>query len=181
MPCQKPIPGQNWRIRAEFEATSHVLVIFHLDQNEVASLYAAHDLYADVVQGNQPFDKEETLRFLAKELHGWIERVTGSSPVPPIVQPIESPSPELIEALRILVSTFSFLSLDMVQTFRLDGTGDPLVDLFAPDGARIGGGLNLFQIALQQSGPHTIMVTEFTNNATVSYRPTDAVRQDAER
>jgi hypothetical protein len=57
----------------------------------------------------------------------------------------------------------------MVQTFRLGGTGDPLVDLFAPDGTRIGGGLNLFQVTLQQSGPHTIMVTEFTNDATVDY------------
>ena len=115
VPCQKPIPGQNWRIRAEFEATSHVLVIFHLDQDEVASLYAAHDLYADVAQGNQPFDKEETLRFLTKELHGWIARISGSSPVPPIIQPIELPSPELIEALRTLVSTFSLLSLDMIK------------------------------------------------------------------
>jgi hypothetical protein len=57
----------------------------------------------------------------------------------------------------------------MVQTFRLGGTGDPLVDLFAPDGTRMGGGPNPFQITLQQSGPHTIMITEFTNNATVDY------------
>ncbi|HZA28570.1 MAG TPA: hypothetical protein VE735_03055, partial [Gammaproteobacteria bacterium] len=57
----------------------------------------------------------------------------------------------------------------MVQTFRLGGTGDPLVDLFAPDGIRMGGGPNPFQITLQQSGPHTIMITEFTNNATVDY------------
>jgi hypothetical protein len=115
VPCQKPIPGQNWRIRAEFEATSHVLVIFHLDQNEVASLYAAHDLYADVAQGNQPFSKEETLRFLAKELRGWIARVvSGSSPVKPNGES-KPPSQELIEALRSIVSTFPFLSLNLLQ------------------------------------------------------------------
>jgi hypothetical protein len=56
-----------------------------------------------------------------------------------------------------------------VSVSRLGGTGDPLVDLFAPDGTRIGGGLNPFQVTLQQSGPHTIMVTEFTNDATVDY------------
>src|SRR5918992_1055598 len=101
VPGQKPIPGQNWRIRAEFEKASQALAIFHLNQEEVASLYAAHDLYADVAQGNQPFAKEQTLRFLAKELHGWIERVTGSSPGKSIDTSIKTPPPELIECHAI--------------------------------------------------------------------------------
>jgi hypothetical protein len=115
VPCQKPIPGQNWKIRAEF-AASHVLAIIHLDQNEVTSLYAAHDLYADVVQGNQPFTKEETLRFLAKELHGWIARVVSGSrsPIKLNGEP-KPPSQELIEALRSIVSTSPFLSLNLLQ------------------------------------------------------------------
>lgn len=115
VPGQKPIPGQNWRIRAEFEKASQALAIFHLNQEEVASLYAAHDLYADVAQGNQPFAKEETLRFLAKELHGWIERVTGSSPAKPIDTPIKTPPPELIDAMRSIVSTIPYINLNMVQ------------------------------------------------------------------
>ncbi len=115
VPCQKPIPGQNWRIRAEFEKASQALAIFHLNQEEVASLYAAHDLYADVAQGNQPFAKEQTLRFLAKELHGWIARVvSGSSPVKPNGES-KPLSPELIETLRSIVSTYPYLSLNMLQ------------------------------------------------------------------
>jgi hypothetical protein len=115
VPGQKPIPGQNWRIRAEFEKASQALAIFHLNQEEVASLYAAHDLYADVAQGNQPFAKEQTLRFLAKELHGWIARVvSGSSPVKPNGES-KPLSPELIETLRSIVSTYPYLSLNMLQ------------------------------------------------------------------
>ncbi len=112
---QKPIPGQNWKIRPEFSAASHALIIFHLDQNEVASLYAAHDLYADVVQGNQPFTKEATLHFLAKELHGWIARIGGASPVESIDESIKTPPSELIDALRSLVSTHPYLSLNMLK------------------------------------------------------------------
>jgi hypothetical protein len=115
VPGQKPIPGQRWQSRPEFEAAYHALTIFHLDQEEAASLYAAHDLYADVAQGNQPFTKEETLRFLAKELHGWIARVvSGSSPVKPNGES-KPLSPELIETLRSIVSTYPYLSLNMLQ------------------------------------------------------------------
>jgi hypothetical protein len=112
---QKPIPGQNWKIRTEFEKASQALAIFHLNQEEVASLYAAHDLYADVAQGNQPFAKEQTLRFLAKELHRWIERVTDSSPGKPIDTSIKTPPPELIDAMRSIVSTIPYINLNMVQ------------------------------------------------------------------
>jgi hypothetical protein len=117
VPGQQPIPGQNWKkIRAEFEAASHALTIFHLNQEEVASLYAAHDLYADVVQGNQPFTKEETLRFLAKELRGWIARViSGSRPPIKLNGEPKSPPPELIDAMRSIVSTIPYINLNMVQ------------------------------------------------------------------
>lgn len=116
VPGQQPIPGQNWKkIGAEFEAARHMLAVFHLDQNEVASLYAAHDLYADVVQGSQPFTKQETLDFLAKELQGWIAQVvSGSSPVKPNGES-KPPPPELIDAMRSIVSTIPYINLNMVQ------------------------------------------------------------------
>ena len=52
---------------------------------------------------------------------------------------------------------------------KLNGTGNPLVQLFAPDGTNIGQGLNPFQVVLQQTGPHSILVTEFVNDNTVDY------------
>lgn len=113
---QKLIPGQNWKIRPEFEAARHALATFHLDQKEVASLYAAHDLYADVAQGNQPFTKEETRRFLVKELHGWIGRIiSGSRPTVLAHDEPKKLPPELIDTLRSLVSTNPYLSLNMLQ------------------------------------------------------------------
>jgi hypothetical protein len=57
----------------------------------------------------------------------------------------------------------------LVQAPRRTGAGNPLVDLFRPDGTRIGGGLNPFNVTLDQTGPYTAVVREFQNNATVQY------------
>lgn len=98
---QKTLPE---RSRASLEQDGCVRLL-QLGRQDAASLYAAHDLYADVQQGNQEIESDELLEYLRQELKGYAERVFERGPeararaeVVPIARAIE----ELVRSTRII-------------------------------------------------------------------------------
>ncbi|OQX01058.1 MAG: hypothetical protein BWK80_60790 [Desulfobacteraceae bacterium IS3] len=77
------IPGPGWKKigPAITEAKKEYLHILNLEQSEMISLYAAHDLYIDAGEGNIPFQRHQTLAFIREALAPFWEQV--KSPLKP--------------------------------------------------------------------------------------------------
>jgi hypothetical protein len=111
---QRPIPE---RSRSAIK-DSRCVQLLDLTHAEAASIYAAHDLFADVQQGNHEVAGDSVLAFLREELKPQAARVlrfeVGKPPTIP-------PGPGLEEAIRGAVQTMKFATLDMLLE-RLKGT-----------------------------------------------------------
>lgn len=92
--------------------------IVDLNRLDAASLYAAHDLYADVQQGNQDVPVDELLAFLRDELKPQARRVLGQEDNrgidsdPPSNGTIDDP--QRIEAICAALRTLRFATMDML-------------------------------------------------------------------
>jgi hypothetical protein len=103
---QKAIPD---RSRSAIK-DSRCVQLLDLDRAEAASIYAAHDLWADVQQGNQEMAPEALLAFLRTELKAQAERVLAGTTQAPSVRPPPPPG----EAIRGAVQAMKFATLEML-------------------------------------------------------------------
>ena len=73
---QPPVPNPRWQSLApQFSAARDFLSVHTLALPEMRRLYAAYELYANVVEGNAPFSREETLAFIRGQLRPWWTRL----------------------------------------------------------------------------------------------------------
>jgi hypothetical protein len=105
---QKAIPARSQSAIQDSKCV-HIVDLSRLD---AASLYAAHDLYADVQQGNQDVPVDALLAFLREELAPQARRVLG-------VVPPKPPAPEVLDQVRIeaicaALRTMRFATMDML-------------------------------------------------------------------
>jgi hypothetical protein len=112
---QRPIPA---RSQAAIDDSKCVQIVA-LDRLDAASLYAAHDLYADVQQGNQDVPVDELLAFLREELAPQARRVLGRhGPAVDVPEPpcsgIDVTSQVRIEAICAALRTMRFATMDML-------------------------------------------------------------------
>jgi hypothetical protein len=96
---------------------SRCVQVLDLSHAEAASIYAAHDLYADVQQGNQDVATDSLLAFLREELKPQAARVLQYEPRPPTIPP---PRGQSGEAIRAAMQALKFATLDMLLQ-RLQG------------------------------------------------------------
>ena len=104
---QKAIPE---RSRTAIHDSRCVQVV-DLTRAEAASIYAAHDLYADVQQGNQDVPADALLAFLREELKPQADRVLAHRQRPPTLPPPGIPP---ADAIRAAVQAMKFATLDML-------------------------------------------------------------------
>jgi hypothetical protein len=79
-PELKPIPGR-WKIAPEIaHAKQQYLHIIPLSKSDMAELYAAYDLYVDAAEGDIPFNREASLKFIRKKLMSFWSRILEASP-----------------------------------------------------------------------------------------------------
>jgi hypothetical protein len=116
----KPIPGQ-WKIAPEINvARNKFLHILELDQDTIAWLYAAYDLYVASVEGDIPFESHEVLAFLRETLNGFLERILESDATKWRNTKAEEEKPksinetneDLIKMIREIVRREKFLSVE---------------------------------------------------------------------
>lgn len=80
----KPVPGK-WKVAGEIRAAmGECLALIRLGDEDTAQFYAAHELYADAVQGNIPFKRDETLSFICTKLALWWKRLSAEIPRAPV-------------------------------------------------------------------------------------------------
>lgn len=105
-PEQKAIPSR--ALTALDEARCVRLV--ELSRPEAAALYAAHELYADVQQGNQDIGADALVEYLQTELRPFAQRLlSGGKTQPP------PPAPDnLDQALSAAVKSMKFGTLEVV-------------------------------------------------------------------
>lgn len=114
-PEQPPVPNPKWKmLSSQFEEAANFLRIHVLAPPRMRQLYAAYELYANVVEGNAPFSREETLRFIREQLHPWwMELVSDANSkleTPPAAS--SEPSPALIAEVRKIVKQQASINLD---------------------------------------------------------------------
>jgi hypothetical protein len=90
---------------------SRCVQVLDLTHAEAASIYAAHDLYADVQQGNQDVAVDSLLAFLREELKTQAVRVLTPG-TPPSIPPPPDHLPS--DAIRTAVQAMKFATLDML-------------------------------------------------------------------
>ena len=136
-PTQPPIPKKGWTvIGRELEDARDLLTIHVLVDHALLTACACYELYANVVEGNAPFAREETLDFVRARLRPWWQGLLAepASPPPPLpapaspgsVAPAAVPSSSkgpLAVQIRRIVETKLFLSLDQLRE-GLDPTTD---------------------------------------------------------
>ena len=75
-PNQQPIPGTGWTvIGQELKEARHLLAIHVVGTQDLLTICAAYELYANVLEGNAPFSREEMLGFVRGKLKPWWERL----------------------------------------------------------------------------------------------------------
>lgn len=119
------IPGK-WKVAPAIEAAKQTyLHIMRLKRTEMVRLYAAHDLYIDVQDGNFNFERHKTLEFIREELKSFWERIkkplsedeqnedadpkTKEKPVSKAAGPV---SQTLIEEIRNTLQRDKFIGVD---------------------------------------------------------------------
>jgi hypothetical protein len=112
---QKAIPARSLSAIQD----SKCVQIVDLTRIDAASLYAAHDLYADVQQGNQDVPVDELLAFLREELAPQARRVLapggGESPSKQgSTTPSQPPDQQRIEAICAALRAMRFATMDML-------------------------------------------------------------------
>lgn len=118
---QQPVPNPAWKmLGAQFEAASEHLRVHVLGLSLMTRLYAAYELYANVIEGNAPFPREAALEFIRGQLRPWWEELLAGRKQPPgsaadaAVAMVAEPAPELVEDVRRIVRRRSSLTLDQL-------------------------------------------------------------------
>jgi hypothetical protein len=112
---QKAIPA---RSQAAIQDSKCVHIV-DLTRPDAASLYAAHDLYADVQQGNQDVPVDELLAFLREELAPQAKRLLAreaptSTSTSSVSNEPDPPDQRRIEAICVALRTMRFATMDML-------------------------------------------------------------------
>jgi hypothetical protein len=118
-PELKEIPSQTWKISPELrEAKTKYLDIFHLGKPEMSELYASYDLYSDAAEGDIPFERDDVLNFIRKQIGYFWSRITERNPQnwetkekPPPASNKEGPKKKLVDQVRDIVRREKFLSM----------------------------------------------------------------------
>jgi hypothetical protein len=111
-PEQREIPGAGWRaLGPKFEAASNYFSVHVLLEHDVTTVFTCYELYANVVEGNAPINREDALMFIREKLQPWwhrlIERppsVARSGP-PPLA---ERPARRLLSRIRAAMAIRPF-------------------------------------------------------------------------
>lgn len=90
-PLQKPLAQRNL-LQIE-GAHGKFFRLLSLEREQAAELYAAHDLHADVLQGNQEFTPDEVVEFLRAALRHWADAIIDAKA--PSVRPAKPSEPPL--------------------------------------------------------------------------------------
>src|SRR5690606_8130049 len=117
-----PIPKPSWKSAEDIHAaTRSRLLLLRLDRPRMITLYAAHDLYEDAVQGDIAYEPEQVKDFLRKHLADFWrgilewrgEAAAGSE------EPADNEEPatqggidELERQVAMVVQAMRFLSLE---------------------------------------------------------------------
>jgi hypothetical protein len=118
-PELKEIPSPTWKSAPQLrEGKAKYLHILHLDKPEMGELYASYDLYSDAAEGNIPFERENVLTFVRKQLTPFWLRILerepgkwGDQEEAPPKSIKEGPKKKLIDQVRDIVKREKFLSL----------------------------------------------------------------------
>lgn len=112
------IPRDTWTVAKSDidEARRTRLLILELDRHELVRLYAAHELYADAVQGDIDWSPEEVAGFLRAELAGFWQRILSwpeNAPPNSSREPADlPPSGDLQRKVVEVIRRRKFLSMD---------------------------------------------------------------------
>jgi hypothetical protein len=91
-PDDAPIPGAHWQVRDEIDAAKREsLHLIKLTNDDLSTLYAARELFADAVQGDIAYTSDEVLQFLHERLRSWWDRLQGpveGAVAAPVAQPV---------------------------------------------------------------------------------------------
>jgi hypothetical protein len=123
-PELKKMPSPTWKSAPQLhEGKAKYLHILHLNKPEMGELYASYDLYSDAAEGNIPFDRENVLTFIRKQLTSFWARVLESDPEKWGTQEEasaksskEGPKKKLVDQVRDIVKGEKFLSLQDLMT-----------------------------------------------------------------
>lgn len=124
-PAQGPLPK---RVTAALAEHSHRVRVLELTRDQVADLFAAHDIVADVQQGNQELGHVEVMAFVRARLRGVAERLRD----PVVLTPEFSDGGAtqgvpLAEAIQGVVRRKRFVTLTLLRAHLpkdLDGHSD---------------------------------------------------------
>ncbi len=112
-PLQRQLPERNQRQIGD--SADGFFRVVHLERDEAAMLYAAHDLHADVLQSNQSFSTEEVIACLRTRLKDFAERVLeGKAPSSrhPETLPVRD---DLPARLKSIVQTAKLVTLSALM------------------------------------------------------------------
>jgi hypothetical protein len=88
-PDDAAIPGGHWQVREEIDAAKRdSLHLVKLSNDDLSTLYAARELFAEAVQGDIAYTSDEVLQFLHERLQSWWTRLQG-----PIEAPVQVEQP----------------------------------------------------------------------------------------
>jgi hypothetical protein len=115
----KEIPAPTWKSAPQLrEGKAEYLHILHLNKPEMGELYASYDLYSDAAEGNIPFERENVLTFVRKQLTPFWSRILerepgkwGDQEEAPPKSSKEGPKKKLIDQVRDIVKREKFLSI----------------------------------------------------------------------
>jgi hypothetical protein len=112
-PLQKPLAKRN--LTQIDAADGQFFRVLSLAREQAADLYAAHDLHADVLQGNQEFTPDEVVEFLQTRLRHWADEIIDAKvlTVHPTVVMGNEPD-ELPQRVRDIVQSAVLITLPLL-------------------------------------------------------------------
>lgn len=127
-PEQTPIPKPSWKVAAPDIAAAQQsgLFILQLTQEDLATLYAAQELYADALQGDIEADVETVSDFLRQQLAPFWQRIlewpAPTATAAATAVSASAPTPALAQQVQAIVRQKKFLSLEELMTQLPDAT-----------------------------------------------------------
>jgi len=128
------VPKKSWneaRETIEEACKAGALTIWQIKTSGVIQLYAAHRLYADVLQGDLPFSREETLAFLRGKLAKFwgkaLELQKKAGNTGKAKPQSDTPDSAAIDQVREIVRQERFLSLEHLRKKIGDAVTEPQI------------------------------------------------------
>lgn len=109
LPRQKPLSE---RTRTQLENPDGGMRLVTLNEHQAADLFAAHDFFADVRQGNHDFTEEEVLDFLRGQLRGLANDLWGGT----TQRPVPEPNGDLYGLVADIVRRKRFVTVQVLLT-----------------------------------------------------------------